>query len=143
MDCRAECVCGAPLYDIPGWDTLQLWFEGCLYDKARYLLRPALRVRWAACTTVSSWAPRPRIPRIRTVLLAEYYHLSEGLARGQQSGVYQGVRGGSLAQWYAELAPQAAAGSDYLYVSLTQPTITDDGTPCWTRSACSPPGSSA
>ena len=26
----------APLYVTPGWDTLQLWFEGSLSDKGRY-----------------------------------------------------------------------------------------------------------
>ncbi|HTP60153.1 MAG TPA: hypothetical protein VMM82_14615 [Spirochaetia bacterium] len=116
----------APLYDIPGWDTLQLWFEGSIYDRTRYAPFSA------------GVGPYPRysfltggmatLPEIRTVLLVEYYHLSEGLSADQIASVYQGLRAGSLTQWYTELALRPARlGSDYLYVSVTQPTLTDSG----------------
>jgi hypothetical protein len=117
----------APLYEVPGWDTLQLWFEGSLYDKARYLSffsstgGPQYSFLTGATAT---------IPDIRTVLLAEYYHLSEGLSTGDLAAVYQGLRSLPNEQWYRELARRPARqGSDYVYVSVTQPTITDDGNP--------------
>jgi hypothetical protein len=116
----------APLYEIPGWDTVQLWFEGSLYDKPRYVAfspAPAGSPCYSFLTGGTA-----TVPDIRTVLLAEYYHLSEGLSAGQIADVYQGVRAGLLPQWYTELALRPARlGSDYLYVSVTQPTITDSG----------------
>jgi len=116
----------APLYDIPGWDTLQLWFEGCIYDKARYLSvssSPPTGLNYSFLVGGTA-----TMPWIRTVLLTEYYHLSEGLDAGQTSAVYDGVRAGLLPQWYPELARRPASlGSDYLFVSVTQPTLTDDG----------------
>ncbi|HUI69322.1 MAG TPA: hypothetical protein VL354_02300 [Spirochaetia bacterium] len=116
----------APLYEIPGWDTLQLWFEGSLYDKPLYLsvsVTPPASPGYSFLTGGTA-----TMPVARTVFLAEYYHLSEGLGRSQLASVYQGVRAGSLPQWYTELARRPARqGSDYLYVSVTQPTFTDDG----------------
>ncbi len=116
----------APLYEIPGWDTLQIWFEGCIYDKARYLSvtpNPPTGPSYSFLTGGTA-----TLPEIRTVLLTEYYHLSEGLSAGELAGVYQGLRAGGLPQWYAELARRPARqGSDYLFVSVTQPTLTDDG----------------
>lgn len=116
----------APFYDIPGWDTLQLWFEGSIYDKARYLtvsVAPAVYPWYSFLTGGTA-----TLPDIRTVLLAEYYHLSEGLSSDQLAGVYQGLRAGALPQWYSELARRPARqGSDYLYLSVTQPTLTDEG----------------
>jgi len=116
----------APLYEIPGWDTLQIWYEGCVYDKARYLSvtpSPPAGPGYSFLTGGTA-----TMPEIRTVLLTEYYHLSEGLSAGELAGVYQGLRAGSLPQWYAELARRPARqGSDYLFVSVTQPTLTDDG----------------
>jgi len=116
----------APLYDVPGWDTLQFWFEGSVYDKARYPLSPVTGSPLYSFLTGGT----ATIPDLRTVLLVEYYHLSEGLSSSQLAGVYQGLRAGLNSPWYTELALRPARlGSDYLYVSLTQPTITDDGTP--------------
>jgi len=115
----------APLYDIPGWDTLQLWFEGSIYDKARYAPLSAGGLYPNYTFLVGGTAT---LPDIRTVLLTEYYHLSEGLSADQISTVCQGLRAGTLTQWYTELALRPARlGSDYLYVSVTQPTITDSG----------------
>jgi len=116
----------APLYDIPGWDTLQLWFEGSVYDKTRYAPFSAGAGPYPNYTFLTGGTAT--IPDIRTVLLVEYYHLSEGLSADQISAVYQGLRAGSLTQWYTELALRPARlGSDYLYVSVTQPTMTDSG----------------
>ena len=116
----------APLYDIPGWDTLQLWFEGALSDKARYL-SAAPGGAGSPCYSFLTGGTAT-LPEIRTVLLAEYYHLSEGLTSGQLADVYQGLRSGLQPQWYSELARRPARqGQDYLYLSITQPTITDDG----------------
>lgn len=118
----------APLYEIPGWDTLQLWFEGSLYDKARYLPAPSASLSSPLYSFLVGGSAT--LPDIRTVLLTEYYHLSEGLTSGQLAGVYQNLRSGSGVEWYTELARRPARqGADYLYVSVTQPTITDDGTP--------------
>ena len=116
----------APLYEIPGWDTLQLWFEGCIYDKARYLsVSPSPPTGLNYSFLIGGTAT---MPWVRTVLLTEYYHLSEGLDAGQTSGVYDGVRAGLLPQWYPELARRPASlGSDYLFVSVTQPSLKDDG----------------
>ncbi len=116
----------APLYELPGWDTLQLWFEGCIYDKARYIsVSPAPPIYPFYSFLTGGTAT---LPDIRTVVLAEYYHLSEGLTSADLAGVYQGLRAGTLLPWYAELARRPARqGADYLYVSLTQPTLTDDG----------------
>jgi hypothetical protein len=116
----------APLYDIPGWDTLQLWFEGSLYDKARYAPFSAGVGPYPSYSFLTGGTAT--LPEIRTVLLVEYYHLSEGLNADQIAGVYQGLRAGSLTQWYTELALRPARlGSDYLYVNVTQPSLTDSG----------------
>jgi hypothetical protein len=88
----------APLYALPGWDTLQLWFEGSLYDRGGELQYNLLAGGTA------------QLPVIRTVLLAEYYHLS----------VTQAGRPGQQ-------------GADYLFLSLSQPTITDSGHPVFDK----------
>ena len=88
----------APLYALPGWDTLQLWFEGSLYERA-----DSLRYNLLAGVTA-------QLPVLRTVLLAEYYHLGERSA-GQPG----------------------RQGADYLFVSLSQPTITDSGHPVFDK----------
>ncbi|HVP18501.1 MAG TPA: hypothetical protein VMU36_05845 [Spirochaetia bacterium] len=114
----------APLYEMPGWDTLQLWFEGCIYDKARYLLvssAPAVYPYYSFLTGGTA-----TLPEIRTVVLLEYYHLSEGLSAGDLAGAYQGVRAGTVPRSYMAGRP-ARLGSDYLFISVTQPTLTDDG----------------
>jgi len=118
----------APLYEVPGWDTWQLWFEGGLFGKARYKsfgdgITPGI---WDGVQYSFLVGTSATVPEIRTVLITEYYHLSEGLDAGQLSTVYANA---SLA-WLAELARRPARlGTDYLFVSLTQPSITDSGHP--------------
>ncbi|HVO39233.1 MAG TPA: hypothetical protein VMV03_09430 [Spirochaetia bacterium] len=126
----------APLYDVPGWDTLQLWFEGSLYDKARYLAAaPGAGSPYYSFLTGGT----ATLPDIRTVLLAEYYHLSEGLSAGQLAGAYQNLRAAPDPTSELLLRP-ARQGSDYLYVSVTQPTITDDGNPVFDKIGLSASG---
>ena len=137
----------APLYDIPGWDTLQLWFEGSVYDKGRYAtpvsgpipgtLLPGEAGGPNYSLLVGSSA---QLPVIRTVLLAEYYHLSEGLSASELRAVYRALHSTDpavLAQsggWYAELARRPARqGQDYLFLSLSQPTVTDSGHPVFDK----------
>jgi hypothetical protein len=88
----------APLYALPGWDTLQLWFEGSLHDRGGELQYNLLAGGTA------------QLPVTRTVLLAEYYHLSERAA-GQPG----------------------RQGADYLFLSLSQPNITDNGHPVFDK----------
>jgi hypothetical protein len=73
---------------------------------------------------------------LRTTAITEYYHLSEGLGTSDLQAVYSAlgssVSGVSAASqsWLAELARRPARqGKDYLFVSLTQPSITDSGDP--------------
>jgi hypothetical protein len=111
----------APLYALPGWDTVQLWFEGCLYGEPRY---PALApvagangLQHAFLVGVSA-----TLPVLRTSVLAEYYRLSEGLTRAEESLVaasdstLMALRPGRL-------------GKDYAFLSLTQSSITNSGHP--------------
>jgi hypothetical protein len=119
----------APFYDFPGWDTIQLWFEGGVYDAARY-------------AAIGPYAPAPsgtqystlaglsaQIPVLRTMLLAEYYHLSEGLAAGDLANVYRSVGSdpSTIGMWCA--GRPARQARDYLFASLRQPSITDTGDP--------------
>ncbi|HUJ75066.1 MAG TPA: hypothetical protein VL359_09415, partial [bacterium] len=107
----------APLYEIPGWDTLQVWCEGSLSDKARYASfswDPLAGAVDLGTTTGLSYSvlvgSTAQLPEIRTVLLAEYYHLSEGLTRAQLGAVYDALHSADPAvviasqAWYAELA---------------------------------------
>jgi len=118
----------APLYEVPGWDTWQLWLEGGLFGKARYAsfgdgVTPGSASGMQYSFLVGTSAT---VPEIRTVLIAEYYHLSEGLDAGQLSTVY----GNASSAWLAELARRPARQAmDYLFLSLTQPSITDSGHP--------------
>jgi hypothetical protein len=133
----------APLYDVPGWDTIQVWFEGSFYGKERYAsfaqgINPGTAVlgtpdgiQYNFLTGISA-----QIPEIRTTVLVEYYHLSEGLSRGELGAVYQALRStnplvlNESQSWYAELARRPGRQApDYLFVSLSQPTVTDNGDP--------------
>jgi hypothetical protein len=111
----------APLYALPGWDTIQLWFEGSLYGEPRY---PALApvpvptgLQHSLLLGVSA-----TLPVVRTALLLEYYHLSEGLTRAQG----ELVAAADITQM--GLRP-ARVGRDYAFLSVTQATITDNGHP--------------
>jgi len=124
----------APLYEMPGWDTWQVWFEGGLFGQARYLsfgdgVTPGTFSGTQYSFLVGSSAT---LPEVRTVLITEYYHLSEGLSASHLSAVYGNARQNPAASsgWLAELARRPARqGMDYLFVSLDQPTITDSGDP--------------
>jgi hypothetical protein len=133
----------APLYEIPGWDTLQLWLEGSLAEKARYAAFtegtvPGAVVPGEATGVSYSFlvGGTAQLPEIRTVVLTEYYHLSDGLTGSQLSAVYEALHSSDPAvvaessSWYTELGRRPGRqGADYLFVSLTQPTITDIGDP--------------
>jgi len=131
----------APFYDLPGWDTIQIWFEGGIYDEARYAAyaegalpgsattAEAAGMQYAALAGASA-----TIPGLRTVVLTEYYHLSEGLSKDEEAAVYRALDDPALkaasVSWYEELARRPARlGRDYLFASVTQPSITDSGDP--------------
>ena len=118
----------SPLYEVPGWDTVQLWFEGGLAGKARYAAfagEPAPGA-WDGVQYSFLFGASATIPEVRTMLIAEYYHLSEGLGAADLQAVYAAPS----PAWLAELARRPARqGKDYLFVSLTQPSITDSGNP--------------
>lgn len=137
----------APLYDVPGWDTLQVWFEGSLYGKGRYAsfvqgtnpgavaTGTADGIQYNLLAGVSA-----QIPEIRTTVLVEYYHLSEGLSRGELGAVYQALRSTNplvlkeSKGWYAEVARRPGRQApDYLFASLSQPTVTDNGDPVFDK----------
>ncbi len=111
----------APLYALPGWDTIQLWFEGSLYGEPRY---PALAPAPAPTGLQHSLllGASATLPVVRTALLLEYYHLSEGLTRAQG----ELVAAADITQ--LGLRP-ARVGRDYAFLSVTQGTITDNGHP--------------
>jgi hypothetical protein len=137
----------APLYEIPGWDTLQLWCESSVYGEGRYAafargmppgaVAPGVAegVQYSLLTGGSA-----QLPEIRTVVIAEYYHLSEGLSRGQLRDIYEALHSTSApvqdasAGWLAELARRPGRqGSDYMFMSLSQPTVTDSGDPVFDK----------
>jgi hypothetical protein len=135
-----------PLSEVPGWDTLQLWLEGSVYGKGKYAafaqgINPGAVVTGTAdgiqynlLTGISA-----QVPEIRTTVLAEYYHLSEGLSGGELAAVYQALRSTDSAVrgesgWYKELGRRPGRqASDYLFASLSQPTVTDNGDPVFDK----------
>lgn len=136
-------LASAPLYDLPGWDSIQLWFEGCLYDRGRYLAykagpgpgeastSEAEGLQYAGLAGISA-----QLPFVRTNALAEYYRLSEGMVSGDLSAVYRALHSSDSAvkaassAWYAELARRPGRQArDYLFASLSQPGITESGDP--------------
>ena len=62
------------------------------------------------------------------MVIAEYYHLSEGLDSSQISAAFA-----NPALYLALAGRPGRLGSDYLFVSLTQPSITDSGHPVWDK----------
>jgi len=131
----------APLYEVPGWDTLQVWFEGSLYGKGKYAAfvqgtNPGAVVPGTADGIQYNllFGASAQVPEVRTTVLVEYYHLSEGLSRGELGAVYQALRSANplvldeSQGWYAELARRPGRQApDYLFVSFSQPTVTDNG----------------
>ncbi len=119
----------APLYELPGWDTWQVWFEGGLYDKTHYASLGASPAGVAGLQYATLVGTSATVPDLRTVVIAEYYHLSEGLSSSQLAAAYANP----LAYAPALAGRPARQASDYLFVSLTQPSITDDGNPVWDK----------
>lgn len=133
----------APFYDLPGWDTIQLWFEGSAYDAARYAGYQAGSLPGSALTVDASGTcyaalagASVQLPVVNTVALAEYYYISEGLSADDLAAVYGALRSPDAqvryasSAWYAELARRPGRqGRDYLFASLSQPTFTDSGDP--------------
>lgn len=135
----------APFYDFPGWDTLQFWFEGCIYDEARYasyqegsLPGSAEMMEVEDIKYNFLIGTEFQIPVVSTKIIAEYYHLSEGLSLTDEEAIFTalnsqdpGIQGASLS-WYQELSERPGQiGKDYLFLSLVQPTFTDNGNPFW------------
>jgi hypothetical protein len=138
----------APLYDLPGWDSIQVWFEGSLYDEGRYAAYAEGGMPGSATIGKASGAQysglagmSAQLPVLRTVLLAEYYRLSEGMSKGELADVYRTVRAPATkafatpsAAWYAELGRRPGRqAKDYLFASLSQPSITDSGDPVFDK----------
>jgi hypothetical protein len=133
----------APLYEVPGWDTLQLWFEGCFYGQARYAAYTGGALPGAAALGTDDGrqysllvGASARLPVVRTQAMAEYYHLSEGLSSGELAAVFRGLGSadpavaGESAGWLAEIGRRPGRlAADYLFVSLTQPSVTESGHP--------------
>lgn len=131
----------APFYELPGWDAIQVWFEGSVYGEGRYEAYADGSLPGsvaAASPTGTQYAAllgsSATVPVLRTVALAEYYHLSEGMSASELGSVYKALRSsnpavvGASSPWYNELARRPGRqASDYLFASLTQPTITDSG----------------
>jgi len=120
----------APLYFLPGWDTIQLWLEGGLYGEPRYPALPPVAaptgLQYSLLAGVSA-----TLPVVRTALLAEYYHLSEGLSAGEESTLFAELRSTTdPTALLAVLAQRPArVGRDYAFLSVTQSSITDNGHP--------------
>jgi hypothetical protein len=81
-----------------------------------------------------------QLPLLRTVLLTEYYHLSEGLSAGELAAVYRALGSpdapvvAESSAWFAELAARPGRqGTDYLFLSLSQPSITENGHPVFDK----------
>jgi len=137
----------APFYELPGWDTVQIWVEGSLCGKGRYEdYAPGSAPGSAAAVAPegTQWAAlfgsSATLPIVKTVALAEYYHLSEGLSAADLASVYRALRSSdagvvaSSSAWYAELARRPGRqGSDYLFASLTQSTVTESGDPTFDK----------
>ena len=111
----------APLYSLPGWDTVQLWLEGSLYGEPRYPeLAPVAAPTGLQHALLAGFSAT--LPVVRTALLAEYYHLSEGLTRAEEELV------AALSSAVMASRP-ARVARDYAFLSVTQGTITDNGHP--------------
>ena len=133
----------APFYVLPGWDTIQTWFEGGVYGQGRYeayadgiLPGSAATANPTGAQYAALFGASGQIPVLETVALAEYYHLSEGLSAPELGSVYGALRSSNPAvvavssSWYSQLALRPGRqASDYLFISLTQSTITDSGDP--------------
>jgi hypothetical protein len=137
----------APLYELPGWDAVQLWFEGSVYGKGRFQAYedgPLPGSSVPSSPTGTQWAAlggtSVQVPVLKTTALAEYYHLSEGMSTMELGSVYKALRSSvaavvsSSSAWYGELAGRPGRqASDYLFLSLAQPTITDSGDPVFDK----------
>jgi hypothetical protein len=135
----------SPLYDFPGWDSLRFWFEGCIYDNARYESYEEGPVPGSAGMTEQEEIKYSllagaefQIPVVRTRFITEYYYLSEGLTSDDEEAVFTAlhspnplIQAASLS-WYEELMKRPGqVGRNYLFFSLIQPTFTENGNPVW------------
>jgi hypothetical protein len=137
----------APFYKLPGWDTIQVWFEGSAYGEGRYEAYADGSLPGSVATaspTGTQYAvllgSSATVPVLRTVALAEYYHLTEGMNASELGSVYKALHSsnptvaGASSSWYNELARRPGRqASDYLFVSLTQSTVTDSGNPVFDK----------
>lgn len=120
----------APLYSFPGWDSILFWCEASLYEQNRYAsfsdAQPEFPQTYDAkgVTTAILGGISARIPKLDTLALAEYYRLFEGLTKNQTAIALENPA------WYGELARRPGRlGRDYLFISLTQTSITSSGHP--------------
>jgi len=109
----------SPFYDFPGWDTIQLWLEGGAYDEARYG-SAGEGANYAALAGFSA-----QLPVLRTMLMAEYYFLSEGLSASESAALYRAPG----PETYALALRPGRVAKDYLFASIRQSSITDSGNP--------------
>jgi len=124
----------APLYELPGWDSILVWTEASVYEKDRYAafdddnpLIPRADDSSGVETAILTGASA-KFPVLNTMVLAEYYHLLEGLSKDQIAAVL------ASPFWYGELARRPGRlARDYLFVSLTQSSITDTGNPVFDK----------
>lgn len=124
----------APLYELPGWDSILVWTEASVYEKDRYAsfdagnpLMPHAEDSSGAETAILAGASA-KLPVLNTVVLAEYYHLLEGLSKDQIAAML------ASPFWYGELARRPGRlARDYLFISLTQSAITDTGNPVFDK----------
>jgi len=124
----------APLYELPGWDSILVWTEASVYEKDRYASfdadNPALPHAddTSGAETAILAGASAKLPVVNTVVLAEYYHLLEGLSKKQIRTVL------ASPYWYSELARRSGRlARDYLFISLTQSSITDTGNPVFDK----------
>ncbi len=140
-------VSTAPFYSLPGWDSIQVWLEGSLSEGGRYASYAAGPLAGSAAAATAEGLQyallaggSAKVPLVRTIALAEYYHLSDGLERDELSAVYRALRSSdgavlaASAAWFPELARRPGRQArDYAFVSLAQPSITDSGDPVFDK----------
>lgn len=133
-----------PFYDFPGWDSFQIWTEGCIYEKARYNSFQEGSLAGSVGMYAKSGqkynfllGAQGQLPT-NTTLIAEYYHISEGLTKKDEQAIFTAFRSpdpdifASSQPWLTELAdrPSQLCQNNFFF-SLVQPTFTENGNPFW------------